>query len=77
MCKHTFGKYKFWYWKVWNDLVQESDLTTLFIKCRSVAERFYKNLQKNRTKNFGIVLQTQQTRFKQALNVKFLGNSVS
>ena len=33
-----------------------SDLTTLFINCRSVAKRFYKNLHKNRTKNFGIVL---------------------
>ena len=48
-----------------------SDLTTLFINCRSVAKRFHKNLHKNRTKNFGIVLRTQQTRFKQAVNLSF------
>ena len=51
-----------------------SDLTTLFINCRSVAKRFYKNLHKNRMKNFGIVLRTQQTQFKQAVNFKLLCN---
>ena len=45
--------------------------------CRSVTKQFYKNLNKNRTKNFGIVLRTQQTRFKQAVNFKLLCNSVS
>ena len=36
-----------------------------------MAKRFYKNLQENRTKNIGIVLRTQQTRFKQAVNLNF------
>ena len=69
----TFGTYCISFDKC---LVKECDLTTLFIKCRSLAERFYENLQKNWTKNFRIVLQTQQTRFKQALNFKFYGTRI-
>ena len=64
MCKHTIGKYKLASGK------KVSDLTTLFTNCRSVAN-FIKTFIKTGEKHVGIVLRTQQTRFKQAVNFKF------
>ena len=69
MCKYVLsGSISFNKWP------RARKLVTVYIM--PVAERFYKNLHKNRMKNVGIVLRTRQTRFKQRIYFKFLCNSV-